>query len=140
VKPFTKDFTETIKFTRVVDVSGDRWFPIVEVALVKPTGQRVPLKLLFDTGATQITLRGDHGFLFTDVEEERFQTAKGEVQGRIAKNQTIEFLGVSTSCDIGLLDDFPERVFVGIFGRDCFKPFGFGFWENARELYVTLKL
>jgi len=28
---------------------------------------------------------------------------------------------------------------AGVVGRDCFKPFGFGFWESARELYVTLK-
>jgi hypothetical protein len=111
VKPFSKYFTETIKFTHISDTSGDGWFPIVEVSLVKPTGQRVPLKLLFDTGATQITLRGDHSFLFADLEDAWFQTGKGEVKGKLAKNQTIEFLKVATSCDIGLLDDFPERVF-----------------------------
>ena len=92
MKPFGKDFTEVIKFTHVFDGSGDGWFPIVEVSLVKPTGERIPLKLLFDTGATQITLRADYEFLFTDFEEESFQTAQGEVKGKIAKNQIIEFL------------------------------------------------
>lgn len=30
-------------------------------------------------------------------------------------------------------------MFAGLFGRDCFTSFGFGFWENVREIYVTLK-
>lgn len=140
MKPFGKTFTEIIEFTPVSDDdSGERWFPIVEVALVQPTGRRVPLQLLFDTGATQITMRADYAFLFTNLEKQWFQTPDGEVEGKIAKNQTIEFLGVAVRCDIGLLENFPDRVYVGLFGRDCFKSFGFGFWESERELYVTLK-
>jgi hypothetical protein len=27
----------------------------------------------------------------------------------------------------------------GVFGRECFKSFGFGFWEKSHELYVTVK-
>ncbi len=137
MKPFSKDFTETIKFTYIPG-EGEEWFPIVEISLVKPTGRRIPLKLLFDTGATQITLRADHEQFCTDVEDAEFDTANGTVRGRVAKNQTIEFLGVATTCDIGLLN-LRERVWAGLFGRDCFRSFGFGFWENARELYVTSK-
>lgn len=136
---FSKDFTETIRFTHVVDKSGDAWYPIVEVSLVKPSGQRVPLQLLFDTGASQIILRGDLQRHFTDLQPAWFQTSKGEVEGRLAESQTIEFLGVPTTCDIGLIPDFPDRPFVGLFGRDCFSSFGFGFWEAKREIYVTLK-
>jgi hypothetical protein len=138
-KPFSKDFTEIIKFTPIPDAEGEQWFPIVEISIVKATGRRIPLQLLFDTGATQIIIRADHSHLFTGLEDAWFNTSYGKVKGKIAKGQTIEFLGVTTTCDIGLLPNFPEHVFVGLFGRDCFSPFGFGFWESAHELYVTLK-
>lgn len=132
---FARVFTEVIPFTHIV---GEGWFPIVEVDLIKPQGGRQQLQLLFDTGATQIILRPDHIKFFTKVEEEDYDTGAGLIRGGITKNQQIEFLGITIVCDIGFLPMRP-RLWAGVFGRDCFKSFGFGFWEGAHELYVTLK-
>ena len=52
---------------------------------------------------------------------------------------TIEFLGRIIQCPINLLELPANPCFVGLFGRDqVFQEFGFGYWENAHELYVTL--
>jgi hypothetical protein len=135
VLPFARTFTEIIPFTYV---QGEGWYPVVEVDLIKPQGGRQQLKLLFDTGATQIILRSDHEQFFTKVEDQIYDTGAGKTPGRIAKNQQIEFLGVTISCDIGFLPLGP-RIWAGLLGRDCFEPFGFGFWEDKHEIYVTLK-
>lgn len=134
VGSFDRSFTEVIRFT---EIPGEGWFPIVEVVFIKADGERRQLALLFDTGATQIVLRREYQWLFPKGEIEGFDTGAGPAEGILTTGK-IEFLGVVTDCNVSLLP-MRRRAWAGLFGRDCFKPFGFGFWENARELYVTLK-
>jgi hypothetical protein len=37
------------------------------------------------------------------------------------------------------MDIPPHPLYAGLLGRAAFKTFGFGFWEAAGELYVTLQ-
>jgi len=55
----------------------------------------------------------------------------------VVTNGTVEFMGHRMECEIVLLDLPANPLRAGLFGRGCFKPFGFGFWESTRELYVT---
>jgi hypothetical protein len=127
----TKGFERIIPFT---EVRGVGWFPIVEVMFIKSTGQRRPLPLLFDTGATQITLHSDWSWLFPPGQLQQLNTvgSNSPLDGRI------EFLGQTIDCNI-LMASLPKRPWMaGLFGRECFTSFGFGFWERTHELYVTL--
>jgi hypothetical protein len=52
---------------------------------------------------------------------------------------TLEFLGRMITCPINLTPLPPSPLWMGLFGRDhVFDQFGFGFWESAREIYVTM--
>ena len=129
-------FERTIPFTQV---PGEGWFPIVEVTFIKADGQQRRLNLLFDTGATEIVLRPDYAWLFPPGQTETWDTA-GNGQGTpgILTTGKIDFLGIVQDCSISLLPMRP-RLWAGLFGRECFKPFGFGFWDRAHRLYVTLR-
>jgi hypothetical protein len=132
--PVRKSFETTIPFT---EIPGEGWFPIVEVTFIKSDGQRRKLMLLFDTGATEIVLRPEFAWLFPAGQPEVWDTAGngGGTPGVLTRGQ-IDFLGVTIDCSISLLPMRP-RLWAGLFGRECFTSFGFGFWERAHRLYVT---
>ncbi|MFZ0245284.1 hypothetical protein [Candidatus Binatus sp.] len=135
----TKTFERTIPFKAV---HGHGFMPLVSVTFFPPTVDPFTLSLIFDTGATQITLHPDYREWFpqgiaaeanvagsTETAEGTETTSTVEVLGRTLSNRKILFV------DLGK----PNPMFAGLFGRDCFTSFGFGFWENVREIYVTLK-
>jgi hypothetical protein len=137
--PIVKVFDTAISFKQV---QGHGWLPLLSVTFIPPIGSRFVLPLIFDTAASEITLRPDFSRFFSTGQPAKAnvggttQAASGtetkstvEVLGCVLKDRKILFL------DLGE----PNPLFAGLFGRDCFSPFGFGFWENARELYVTLK-
>jgi hypothetical protein len=55
----TKTFEHVLEFFEVSLPNGSTWLPIITVNLIQPTGTRVALPLLFDTGASVTTLRED---------------------------------------------------------------------------------
>jgi len=131
-----KLFETTIPFT---EVQTGIWYPIVEVTFVKADGQRRRLPLLFDTGATQITLHPEWAWLFPQGITEQFNSVGDETAADGLRTQgRIEFLSRTIDCTI-LLAPLPRRTWMaGLFGRECFIPFGFAFWEKTHELYVNL--
>ncbi len=136
--PVFKSFEYTIPFT---EVRGHGWLPLVSIKFVASDGSRFALPLIFDTAATQITLRPDYQNLFPSGQPAAANVAGNKQAARgVETTATIEFLGQAMTCAILFLDlGEPNLLFAGLFGRECFKPFGFGFWESARELYVALK-
>jgi len=131
-----KSFETTIPF---VKVPGNGWQPIVEVTFLRSPEPNLTLPLLFDTGADQICLLPSWESSFSNLEDTEFDGLGGEPQpGKHAQGR-IRFLGRIIDCDIGFAK-MKERTWMqGVFGRNCFRPFGFGFWEDAHELYVTLR-
>ena len=132
-----KFFDRTIPFTRV---AGNGSFPIVEVTFIKQNGQRRVLPLLFDTGASWITLRPQYRWLFPkSITKQAVGTAgkKKTSQGTLTTGR-IEFLGQTIDCQILLLPMSPNPLWAGLFGRECFARLGFGFWEATGELHVTV--
>lgn len=139
-------FEHAISFYQGQTSYGDVvWLPLVTVSLVQPNGNRVALPLLFDTGASVTTLRRELYPLLgvsswdsghpTDV-----LTASGNRAVQAYRYQAkLEFLGKVVDCPIHLQEMPSHPLYVGLFGREqAFQAFGFGFWENAHELYVTL--
>lgn len=139
-------FEHAIRFYQGRTATGDAvWLPLVTVSLVRPDGTRVALPLLFDTGASVTTFRRELYHLLgipswdsgqpTDV-----LTASGNRPVQAYRYQAkLEFLGKVVDCPIHLLEMPANPLYVGLFGREqAFEAFGFGFWENAHELYVTL--
>ncbi|MFQ5914131.1 MAG: hypothetical protein ACE5JS_13210 [Nitrospinota bacterium] len=132
-----KNFEHLIKFYM--------GFPIVTLNLVNANGESVKLPLLFDTGASEITLRHDLYTLFgvsswDSGELHELGTAGGDKPVRAYRyHAKVEFLGKSfDDCPISLMVLPKNPLYVGLFGRRrVFEGFGFGFWEKSRELYVT---
>lgn len=141
-----KDFEHTIRFIEAQTNSGEVvTFPIVMVNLIQDGGNTVTLPLLFDTGASVTTLRNDLYPLLDltswDVgEPTQSQTAGGQDPVRAYRYEvTIEFFGKVIQCPVHLQELPQNPLFVGLFGRETiFQEFGFGFWENVKELYVTV--
>jgi hypothetical protein len=131
----TKSFEITIPFTRI---HGER-YPLVPVSFWTIYNDWLTVPLIFDTGAEPIILKPEYRRLFPPGRQE-LVGGVGEEQGHtvMATKANVEFLGRIQSCEI-VIDKVPKDFAAGIFGRDGFKPYGFGFWETARELYVTLK-
>jgi len=132
-----KSFERSIPF---VEMPGVGWYPIIQVAFLKPNKHKLTLPLLFDTGAELICLHPDWEWAFPSLTDCDFAGIGGTARGKITKGQ-IELFGEVIDCDIGFGPQGMQiRTWMaGVIGRECFKPFGFGFWEGARELYVTLK-
>ena len=132
-----KSFERTVPFVEVKDVG---WYPLIRVAFLKPNKQRLELSLLFDTGADLICLHPDWEWAFPNLAEFDFDGIGGNAKGKHTLGQ-IELFGEVIDCDIGFgPKEMQSRTWMaGVIGRECFKSFGFGFWEGARELYVTLK-
>lgn len=133
-----KSFEHVIPFT---EAQGEGWLPIVQVAFISSNGTEYELPLLFDTGATEIVLPPEFADDFPPGELANANVGgKKDAATGVVTNGIVEFMGQRMECEILLLDLPPNPLRAGLFGRGCFKPFGFGFWESAHELYVTLKL
>ena len=139
----SKNFEHTVRFYEHRANGNSTWLPLVDVTLITPTGNRISLSLLFDTGASVTTLRADLypmlGLLSWD-QGQRVDTGTGGGVVAAYRYMTIlEVFGKTIQCPIHLLAQLPKNpLFSGLLGRDIvFKEFGFGFWENVNELYVT---
>lgn len=138
-------FEHAIRFYQGRTVAGVVvWLPLVTVSLVQPSGNRVALPLLFDTGASVTTLRHELYPLLGLTSWDSGQptdvlTASGNRPVRAYRYQAkLEFLGKVVDCPIHLQEMPSHPLYMGLFGREqAFESFGFGFWENAHELYVT---
>jgi len=135
-----KSFEHSITFTQVPGTNV--WLPLVTVYLIQPSGNRVQLSLLFDTGASVTTLRDDMYTLlgvpsWDSGIHQQSATAAG-IAPTYAYRARLEFLGKAVDCQVNLTRLPPNPLFVGLLGREqVFDEFGFGFWERNRELYVT---
>lgn len=138
-------FEHTVKFHEVQKADGGIIaIPIISVTLIQPDGNRVDLPLIFDTGASTTTLRDDLypllGVPAWDAGEPvQTGTAGGDVTA-YRYHATLELFGRSVACPVHLLQTIPKNpLYLGLFGREqIFEQFGFGFWEGAREMYITL--
>jgi hypothetical protein len=131
----TKPFEITIPFR---EINGE-WYPIVEVSFRTRFNEWLKLPLIFDTGSEPIVLKPDYEHVFLPGREESIAGIGADGPHTVVATQTeVQFLGRIQNCEI-VIDKVPKEYAAGIFGRDGFKPFGFGFWEGAHELYVTLK-
>ncbi len=141
-----KNFEHTIRFYQAQTVTGETvWLPIITVNLVRPSGSRVALPLLFDTGASTTTLRHDLYPLlgvpsWDSGDLQQTFTAGGANPVQAYRYQaTLELLGKAIRCPVHLQILPQHPLYLGLFGREqIFEEFGFGFWERAHEIYVTL--
>ena len=139
----TKDFEQTIPFRQVPGPFGPRWIPLVEVGVIGPDGRPVNLSLLFDTGADVTTLRADLCYLlgaqtWDEGELVETGTAGGPADTYRYMGRLVVF-GRVIECPIHLAQLPPNPLVSGLLGREVvFDRFGFGFWESAHELYVTM--
>jgi hypothetical protein len=134
--PSLKIFELTIPFTEIKGV----WFPLIDVSFFTIYNDWFTVPLIFDTGAEDVVLKPDYQRVFPAGKV----TSVGGIGGAgghdaIETQSDVEFLGRRiTKCPI-LIDEVPAPALIGgVAGRQIFKSFGFGFWENVRELYVTL--
>jgi hypothetical protein len=130
----SKAFELTIPFT---EFDGD-WYPLLEVSFMTIHNEWLTVPLIFDTGAEPIILKPDYEHLFSLTGEAMIGPI-GQSTGHTCPSAEVEveLFGHTQSCEV-VIDKVPKRFAAGIFGRDGFKPYGFGFWEGKRELYVTL--
>lgn len=131
-----KSFERTILLTNV----GGRSYPIIEVIVVKPNGKRQVLPLLFDTGASCIMIRPKFHYMFPRSTSTEPVGTAGKRRPTLAKVTTgqMEFLGKAMNCRVLLLPMNSSPLWAGLFGRECFDQFGFGYWQSTGELHVTL--
>jgi hypothetical protein len=134
--PSLKIFELTIPFTKI----NGTHFPLVDVSFFTIYNDWFTVPLIFDTGAEDVVLKPDYEHVFPAGKV----TSVGGIGGAgghdaIETQSKVEFLGRQISkCSI-LIDKVPAPALIGgVAGRQIFKSFGFGFWENARELYVSL--
>ena len=140
-----KSFELSIPFYQVATPTGTVSLPLVTVALVQASGTRVSLPLLFDTGASVTTLRDDLFPLlgvpsWDSGQRQQTQTAGGVAPVDVYRydGTTLEVFGKTIICPIQLAQLPRNPLYVGLLGREIlFAEFGFGFWENVRELYVA---
>lgn len=133
----SKAFDWTIPFTQL----GDSWYPLVEVNFLTAVGAWIPINLIFDSGAGDIYLRPNYSKFFRPGVEEEIGTvgaAADKVYAPVTSDVEVQFLERTMVCDVVIKDMKAHSYIGGLFGRSAFSPFGFGFWESARELYVTV--
>jgi len=139
----TKDFERIVRFFEYQIPNGKLiCLPLVDVTFITPTNSRVFLSLLLDTGADVTSLRADLypmlGLNSWDQGERVDVAGIGGVREAYRYTGTLEIFGKTISCPIHLLKMPPNPFFNGLLGRETvFNEFGFGFWENTKELYVT---
>lgn len=131
-----KPFGPSVTFQLTIPFTGG--YPLVRVNLLTLSGQWRAFPLLLDTGATNITIRPEHAQLFPPGVTEGLNAVGQKVPRQVSVTKSrFEFLGQVGDCHI-VIDDLPAHPLIaGLFGRECFTLFGFGFWETAREIYVT---
>lgn len=117
------------------------YLPLVEVTIIT-TNSSTRHSLMFDTGATKTILDSNlYPILGLSSWDEGEQVPVGGVGGCQVGYQytaTLEIFEKVVTCPIILLELRHHPLFQGLLGRDTiFDEFGFGFWESARELYVT---
>jgi hypothetical protein len=140
-----KNFEQVVRFYELQSVPAGPsiWLPLVDVTLITQAGSRINLPLLFDTGASVTTLRAEFysilGLQSWDQGQKVQTSTAGGVKDVYQYVATLEVFGKTITCPIQLNDQLPSNpLFVGLLGRDTvFNEFGFGFWENTHELYVT---
>ncbi|MFQ5878668.1 MAG: aspartyl protease family protein [Dehalococcoidia bacterium] len=140
-----KTFEHVIRFYEVTTGAGASvWLPLITVYLIQPSGNRVALPLLFDTGASVITLRHDLYVLlgvpsWDSGVPQSVATAGGAALVQAYRYRAmLEVLGKTLQCPIHLQMLPSNPLYVGLFGRETvFEHFGFGFWERTQELYIT---
>lgn len=134
-----KFFEHTIPFTE----TPDGWFPLVPVTFIRPQRSDLTLTLLFDTGADDICLHPDNEWAFSgfNLQPQAIEGvgSEDEAEGKKTRGK-VTLLGRSLECDILFAPMRWKNWRQGVLGRSCLTAFGVGFWESARELYVTLKL
>jgi len=140
-----RSFEHTVRFYEVQTPDGVVALPLIAVTLIQPTGTRVDLPLMFDTGASVTTLRHDLYPLLGVPSWDCGIPLESETAGGVAPvpcyryQTTLELFGKVVDCPVHLMQLPRNPLYVGLFGRaQIFNAFGFGFWESARELYVTL--
>ena len=138
----SKNFEHTVRFYEHRANGNSTWLPLVNVTLITPTDNRISLSLLFDTGASVTTLRADlYQMLGLQSWDQGHRVCTATGGGTVAAyiyTTTLEVFGKTIQCPIQLLQLPNHPLFSGLLGRDIvFKEFGFGFWENVNELYVT---
>lgn len=142
----TKAFDHTIRFFSILtNTNTTIWLPLIIVNLVQTGGNHVALPLLFDTGASVITLRHDLypllGLPSWDIgQPQEALTAGGPDPVTAYRYQaTFDFLGKVIQCPVHLQMLPQNPLYVGLFGREqIFQEFGFGFWEKTHELYISI--
>ncbi|MGA2466204.1 MAG: retropepsin-like aspartic protease [Thermodesulfobacteriota bacterium] len=140
-----KNFEQVVRFYELQSVPAGPsiWLPLVDVTLITQAGSRINLPLLFDTGASVTTLRAEFysilGLQSWDQGQKVQTSTAGGVKDVYQYVTTLEVFGKTITCPIQLNDQLPSNpLFMGLLGRDTvFNEFGFGFWENTHELYVT---
>lgn len=141
-----KSFERAIRFHEFLTPTGETIkVPLLTVYLIQPGGNRVQLSLIFDTGADVTTLRHDLypflGLAAWDLGQPRFVNTAGGAAPVTVYEYTarLELFGKAVDCPVHLAMLPQHPLYAGLFGRaQMFEQFGFGFWESAAELYVTL--
>ena len=130
-----KSFDITVKFEKV---AGGLWYPIVRTVFVLPDGYRFRLPLLLDTGADTVVLHPRYQRMFKNLQPEKYKGLGGQSRDGMKTQGKIEVFGRELECEIGFVEFELLSWRVGFLGRECLTTFGIGFWESAREFYVTL--
>lgn len=138
-----KNFERVVRFFEHQLPNGNViYLPLVEVTFITPNNSRISLSLLFDTGADFTTLRSDFYYILGlnswDQGQRNDVAGIGGVREAYRYTGSIEIFGKIIRCPILLVQMPPNPLVNGLLGRDTvFNEFGFGFWENTKELYVT---
>jgi hypothetical protein len=139
----TKSFERVVPFSEFRHPNGHSiWLPLVQATLITPADSRVFLSLLFDTGADITTLRADLypmlGLQSWDQGERATAAGLGGIRNVYRYSFTLEIFDKTIECPIHLAELPPNPLFHGLLGRNTvFDGFGFGFWENTHELFMT---
>ncbi len=141
-----KTFEQIISFHNVQTNTGATiWLPLITVNIVEPSGNRISLPLLFDTGASTTTLRHDLYPLLglsswdSGIPQSTLTAGGANPVPAYRYQATLEILGKAIQCPVHLQILPQNPLYLGLLGREqIFEEFGFGFWEKTHELYLTL--
>ncbi len=139
----SKNFEHTIRFYELRVNGNSIWLPLVKVILITPSDDRFTLSLLFDTGASVTTLQSDlYQMLGLNSWDQGLRVETNTAGGSFIAyryDTILELFGKTIQCPIHLMQNFPRTpLYSGVLGRKTvFREFGFGFWENVNELYIT---
>lgn len=150
---FTKAFDLVEPYRRAVDAKGEAvWLPIVEVKVIGRFALPLPIPLLVDTGSDHVILKHEYYQLFDEVswdkgEPKTVWTASGAATAYRFSGSIEVFGRRIEDLPIYLMTLFPEeeqqrdeaqRPFEGLLGREAFKAFGLGIWQQEQSLYISL--